>query len=73
VLGAASLIVAAVALLVALFSLYVVSLRHANVMVDVTRATVDHSSSRGPFPMSAGLGMTLLVSNDGARAGVDAK
>jgi hypothetical protein len=68
VLGLASLAVSVVALILAAGSVYVVSLRHANVVVDVTSAHLLHSAAAGAIPNTAALTVTLLLSNDGARA-----
>jgi hypothetical protein len=73
VLGAASLVVSVVALVVAGFSVYVVSLRHANIVVDITAAEISHVRLAGAVPELAFLTGTLLVSNDGARGGLVAR
>ncbi len=69
-LGAVSLVVSVVALIVAGFSVYVVSLRHANIVVDVTAAEISHVRLAGAVPEVALLTGTVLVSNDGARGGL---
>lgn len=68
VLAAVSLVLSAAALAVAGFSIYIVSLRHANIEVDATSAEVRHSSATGHLPTASALAVTLLASNDGARA-----
>lgn len=69
-LAASSLLISLAALAVAAFSVYTVSLRHANIEVDVTMANVSHSASSGGVPTTSTLTFTLMASNDGARAGL---
>jgi hypothetical protein len=70
VLGAVSLVVSVVALVVAAFSVYIAALRHANIVIDVTAAAISHVAMAGAVPEVAFLTGTLLVSNDGARGGL---
>jgi hypothetical protein len=69
-LSLASLVLSLAALIVAVLSVYVVSLRHANIEVDVARVEINHSSRTGHVPTGSVLQITLLASNDGARAGL---
>jgi hypothetical protein len=69
-LAFSSLVLSLAALLVAGFSVYAVSLRHANIEVYVTKAEIASSGMTGHVPSSSVLLLTLLASNDGARSGL---
>jgi hypothetical protein len=47
-----------------------VSLRHANLEVDLTRTELNHLSATREYPTSAIFRAVFLISNDGARAGL---